>query len=80
MNTSNTCRKPTKTIYEITVELDDDRCFVYRVDSEDQVREHFSKISDKGFMNTQPGMLELFLPHRIKRVVAFGADLNIEKG
>lgn len=76
---NNPGRKPVKTIYEITVHLDDARDFVYRVDSESEVKEHLLSIATTGYMDCQPGRIELFPPHRIRSVVAYGADLNTKK-
>lgn len=78
-NSINPGRKPVKTIYEITVHLDDGRDFVFRVDSAGEVQENLKAIATEGYMDCAPGRIELFPPHRIRSVVAYGADLNIKK-
>lgn len=78
-NSTSPGRKPVQTIYEINVYLDDGKKFVFRVNSADEIQENLKAIAATGYMDCAPGKIELFPAHRIRSVVAYGADLNIKK-
>lgn len=73
---SSELSKQVKTIYEITVYLDDGKKFTYRVPTQDKVQEDLKALAANGYFDNSPGCIVMYPAHRITKVVAYGADLN----
>jgi len=68
--------KQVKTIYEITVHLDDGKKFTYRVPTQEKVHEDLKALAAIGYFDNSPGCIVMYPAHRITKVVAYGTDLN----